>query len=121
MSVGAAVIDHDRALSIPRPNHDPKCQLTRCSSPAQRPVPQHLGQPQPLRLPPVENRLHDVGRQAGERQERADIGVRAALLLRKVGDRQGLDIVCFMPGAGGVAQVLRSCRPLSEPTAAGTP
>ena len=58
--------------------------------PVQRPIPQHLGQPQPLRLPPIEDRFHDVRRQAGERQEPADIGVRDALLLRKVGDRLGL-------------------------------
>jgi hypothetical protein len=37
--------------------------------PCERSVPQHLSQPQPLRLPSVENRLGDVRREAGERQE----------------------------------------------------
>jgi hypothetical protein len=58
--------------------------------PGQRPVPQHLSKPQPLRLTSVEDRLNDVWREAGERQEPADIGVRDALLLCKVGDRSGL-------------------------------
>jgi hypothetical protein len=31
--------------------------------PGQRPIPQHLGQPQPLRLPPIKDRPHDVGAQ----------------------------------------------------------
>jgi hypothetical protein len=39
--------------------------------PIQRRVPQHLGEPEPLRLPSVEDRLDDVRRQAGERQEPA--------------------------------------------------
>ena len=52
-----------------------------------RPIPQHLGQPQPLRLPSVKDRFHNVGRQASEREQPADIRVRHALLLRKVGDR----------------------------------
>jgi hypothetical protein len=57
-------------------------------------------------------------REAVERQERADVGVRDALLLRKVGDRQGLAIVCFMPGAGGVAQrmILRAQSELAAGT-----
>ena len=54
-----------------------------------RPSPQHLGQPQPLRLPSVKDRFHNVGRQASEREQPADIRVRHALLLRKVGDRGG--------------------------------
>jgi hypothetical protein len=58
--------------------------------PAHRPISQHLSQPQPFRLPSIEDRFHDVGRQASERHEPADIGVRHALLLRKVGDRLGL-------------------------------
>src|ERR687891_2773830 len=41
----------------------------------------------PFRLAPVEDCLDDVGRQAGERQEPADVGVRDALLLGQVGDR----------------------------------
>jgi Integrase core domain/leucine-zipper of insertion element IS481 len=41
----------------------------------------------PLRLPPVQDRLHNVRRQAGERQDPADIRIRHSLLLRKVGDR----------------------------------
>ena len=60
------------------------------SVPDQLPVPQQLDEPQTLRLPPVEDRLHDVRRQASQRQEPADIGVRDAFLLRKVGDRLGL-------------------------------
>jgi hypothetical protein len=43
---------------------------------------------QPLRLPPVQDRFHNVGRQAGERQKPADVGGGDALLLRKVGDRR---------------------------------
>jgi hypothetical protein len=54
------------------------------SSPAARS--QHLSRPSPLGLPPVEDGLHDVGRQAGERQQPADVRVRDALLLRKMGD-----------------------------------
>jgi hypothetical protein len=41
--------------------------------PTQRSVPQHLGEPEPLRLPPVEDRLDDVRREAGERQKPADV------------------------------------------------
>jgi hypothetical protein len=55
--------------------------------PDQRPVPEHLSQPQPLRLPPVEHYLDDIRREAGHREQTADIGVRHALLLREVGDR----------------------------------
>ena len=58
--------------------------------PGQRPVPQHLGEPEPLRLPSVQDPLHDVGRQASERQEPADIRIRHAFLLRKIGDRPRL-------------------------------
>ena len=57
--------------------------------PNQRPIPQHLGQPQPLRLPSVQDRLDDLRRKTGERQEPAAVGVRYALLLRKGGDRLG--------------------------------
>jgi hypothetical protein len=55
--------------------------------PLHRPIPQHLGKPESLRLPSVQDRFHDVRRETGERQKPADIGVRDALLLRKVGDR----------------------------------
>jgi hypothetical protein len=58
--------------------------------PCNRPVPRHLSQPQPLRLTAVQDRFHNVRRQAGEREEPTDVGVRDALLLRKVGDRLGL-------------------------------
>ena len=51
--------------------------------PGKRSVPEHIGQPQALRLPPVQDRFHDVGRQAGEREETADVGVRHALMLRE--------------------------------------
>ena len=67
--------------------------------PGKRPIPEHLGQPQPLRLPPVEDRLDNVRRQAGERQEPADVGVRDALLLRKVGDRLRLPALDLPPPA----------------------
>ena len=53
--------------------------------PCWRPVPEHLGQPQPLRLPPVTDRLDDVRRKAGEWQEPTDTRIRHALPLRKVG------------------------------------
>ena len=55
--------------------------------PGQRPIPQHLGQPQPLRLPPIKDRPHDVGRKAGERQQPTDVGDGHARLLCEVGDR----------------------------------
>jgi hypothetical protein len=58
--------------------------------PIQRPIPQHLRKPEALRLPPIEDLLHDFRREAGERQQPADVGVGDALLLRKVGDRLGL-------------------------------
>ena len=65
----------------------PTCSLL---TPIQRSVPQHLGEPEPLRLLPVKDRLDDIRRQACQRQEPADVGVRDALLLREVGDRLGL-------------------------------
>ena len=37
-------------------------------------IPKQLRQPQPLRLPPVEDRLDKVRREAGERQDAADEG-----------------------------------------------
>jgi hypothetical protein len=52
--------------------------------PAQWPIPQHLCQPEPLRLPPVEDRLHDVRCRACERQDPADIGVRDALCADRI-------------------------------------
>jgi hypothetical protein len=55
--------------------------------PCERSVPQHLGQPQPLRLPSVEYPFDYVRGETGEREQSADVGVRDALLLRKVGDR----------------------------------
>ena len=58
--------------------------------PSQRPIPQHLSQPEPLRLPAVENRLDDIRREAGERQEPTDVGDCHILLLGQVGDRAGL-------------------------------
>jgi hypothetical protein len=65
--------------------------------PAQRPVPQHLRQPAPLRLPAVQNRFHKVGRQASQREEPADVGVRDTFLLRKVGDRLRLTALDPLP------------------------
>ena len=59
----------------------------------------HLSQPQPLRLPPIEDGLHNVRRQAGERQEPADVGVRDAVLLRKVGDGLRLTALDSAPPA----------------------
>ena len=49
--------------------------------PAQRPVPHHLAQLQPLRLAPVEDRLDDIRRRVGERQEPADVRIRHALVV----------------------------------------
>src|SRR5919106_3512279 len=60
-------------------------------------IPQHLSQPQPLRLPSVKHRLDEVRRQAGEREQPAHIGVRDALLLRKVGDRLRLTALDLPP------------------------
>jgi len=39
--------------------------------PIERPIPQHLRQPQPLRLPSVKDRLDDVRRETGEREQPA--------------------------------------------------
>jgi hypothetical protein len=38
-------------------------------------------------LATIKARFHDFGREAGQRQEPADVGVRHALLLRKVSGR----------------------------------
>jgi hypothetical protein len=62
--------------------HEPAAAL-----PMQSAHPQHFRQPQSLRLPSIEDRFHNVGRQAGERQEPADVGVCDILLLREIGDR----------------------------------
>jgi hypothetical protein len=55
--------------------------------PPNRPVPQHLGEPEPRRLPSVQVRFHDVGREASEWQEPADVGDGHALMLSQIGDR----------------------------------
>jgi hypothetical protein len=62
-----------------------------------RPIPQQLRQPQPLRLPPVEDRLDEVGREAGERQQAADVGEGDALVLGEVGDRRRLNALDLAP------------------------
>jgi hypothetical protein len=41
-----------------------------------REVTKHLSKSESLRLPPVRDCFHNVGRQAGERQQPADVGVR---------------------------------------------
>ena len=38
-------------------------------------IPKHLRQPQPLRLPPVEDRLDNAPRKTGQGKEPADVGV----------------------------------------------
>jgi hypothetical protein len=55
--------------------------------PCNRPIPQHLRQPQPLWLPTIQDCFDDVRCQASEREQPADVRHRDALLLRKVGDR----------------------------------
>jgi hypothetical protein len=52
--------------------------------PVQRPLPQHLGEPEPPRLPAVQDRFHDVGRQACEREQPADVGVRDQITRAKI-------------------------------------
>jgi hypothetical protein len=47
-------------------------------------------EPEPLRLPPVEYGLNNIRCDAGERQEPADIGVHAALLLCEIRNRSCL-------------------------------
>jgi hypothetical protein len=64
-----------------------KPQASPLGVPGKRSIPEHIGKPQLLRLPSVEDRFDDVQREAGKRQDPADVGVRDALLLRKVGDR----------------------------------
>ena len=64
--------------------------------PHQRPVPEHLSQHQPLRLPPVENRLDEVRRQACERQKPADVGDGDILVLGEIGDRLRLSSALSM-------------------------
>jgi hypothetical protein len=39
-----------------------------------RSIPEHIGKPQALRLPPIEDGLHDIRRQASQWQEPADVG-----------------------------------------------
>jgi hypothetical protein len=58
--------------------------------PGKRFIPEHVGKPQHIRLPPVQDRLDDVRREAGERQEPAHVGVGYALLLSQIGERAGL-------------------------------
>jgi hypothetical protein len=65
--------------------------------PAHRPIPEQLRRPQPLRLPPIEDRLNDVGRQAREREQPADEGDRHALVLGEVGDRLRLAALDLTP------------------------
>jgi hypothetical protein len=72
----------------------PTCSLF---IPIQRPIAQHLSQPESLRLSPIEERLDNVRRQTGQRQKPADVGVRDALLLRKVGDRLRLTALDLTP------------------------
>jgi hypothetical protein len=72
---------------VSRPCQSLKPSVHSLFLPRHRPVPQHLGQPQPLRLPPVKDRLHDIRRETGEREEPADVGVRDSLLLGEIGDR----------------------------------
>jgi hypothetical protein len=50
-------------------------------APYNRPDPQHLRKPKSLRLASVQDRFHNVGRQAGERQEAAHVGDGDSLLL----------------------------------------
>jgi hypothetical protein len=60
---------------------------------------QHLDQLQPPPLPAVEDRLDEVGREAGQRQEPANIGVSHALVLCEVGDRASLPTLDSSPPA----------------------
>jgi hypothetical protein len=76
--------------------------------PYERPVSQHLRKPKSLRLrlPSIEDRFHNVGREACERQQPADVGVRDALLLRKVSNRACLPTLDPAPPAVGAHERL---------------
>jgi hypothetical protein len=76
-------------------------------SPPHRRIPQQLREPQPLRLPPVQDRFQKVGRQAGERQKPADVGVCETLLLCKVGNRRARSRSCAASGARGASPLVR--------------
>jgi hypothetical protein len=69
MGVGAAVIDRDRALSIPFAKSRSKMPTHPLLLPANRPVSQHRRKPQPFRLPAVEDCLDQVRREAGAPEE----------------------------------------------------
>ena len=95
-------------MEMPNPDRVSLCGLRHLQSSVPRRslfIPQvrdrakDLGKPQPLRLPPVEDRLDDVRRQETRRKQPADIGVRDALLLRKVGDRPRLPALDPAPPA----------------------
>ena len=61
-----------------------KPQVSLWAFQAGGPSPSPSAKPQPLPLPSVEYRFDDVRREAGKRQEPADVGVRDTLLLCKV-------------------------------------
>jgi hypothetical protein len=68
------------------------CSRLAARSPAPQPA-------QPLRLPPVQDRFHDVGRRQVGGRSLADVGIRHALVLRKVGDRVSLPALDPAPPA----------------------
>jgi hypothetical protein len=62
-------------------------------------IAEQIGEPEPFRLPSIEDRLDDVRRQACEQQQPANISVRDILLGSEVGDRPGLPTLDPPPGA----------------------
>jgi hypothetical protein len=75
-----------------------RSQMLRCFFQASGPFPGIPASVSPSAAERPES-FHNVRRQAGERQEPADIGVRDALLLRKIGDRLGLTALDPLPPA----------------------
>ena len=76
-------------------------EVSRCCRHTSGPFPQQLRKS--LRLPSVQDRFHKMsGARQVQREQPADVGIRNALLLRKVGDRLSLrrERRASRPGAG---------------------
>ena len=79
-----------RGKGVEDPSYKPQgrsaseeAQAVCYSSYASAPLPSISASLSPFRLPPVEDCFNDVGREAGERKEPADVGDRHVLLLNE--------------------------------------